>query len=625
MVPSRPTTCTRRCGPHERAAATAVRVRCNRAATFGRARCRRGNDATIVPRLNPSARQSLPAHLGISTMGDHDRSAGNRCPRFRHTVIKRGVALLVVLLTAATLVTGAVAQAAAAVRVVPFETRAADGTALRGDVYLPKAHGPTATVLQLSPYWNTIKGPGQLQASSDEVRPFVEAGFAVALVNLRGTGKSDGCFQWGSRLDWSDASTIVEALAAQPWSNDNVGMYGTSYEGWTQYMAMAHPPPSLKAVVPISGVIDVWSLLTRQGAPIPVGPVASTVFGAATSFPGREPAVPGHAGCPEYGQHLRQGTELLITGDRTPYYQERDLRPFLANSPVPVLMTNGLRYVDEAHTLQFEDLWTLLRKDRTRFVLGQWGHGGQRPDFTRLAIGWFDHYLRAGPQATAPGIVEYQDDNNAWHTAPSWPPPAKSVPLYLSGQALTAQRSGVMSSQRRFQSLDHDDSTALTSVAVEQGRHGPDFVCSPHQLVYVSPPLAQEIRVAGNFSADLTVSSNLPGGNLVATLYHTSGRGSCPKLMSGAKDSGRIQLDLRHWQQPGKSQPFPTDTPTRVTAKSLPLATTIPAGERLALVISATSAEILPDPLKPRITITTGNQLPGSLSLPVVSGKLRFR
>ncbi|MCA1705606.1 MAG: CocE/NonD family hydrolase, partial [Actinobacteria bacterium] len=250
------------------------------------------------------------------------------------------------LFTAATLVTGAVAQAVAAVRVVPFETRAADGTALRGHVYFPEADAPVATVLQLSPYWNTVKGPGELQADSDVVRPFVEAGFAVALVNLRGTGESDGCFQWGSRLDWSDASTVVEALAAQPWSNGNVGMYGTSYEGWTQYMAMADPPPSLKAAVPISGVIDVWSLLTRQGAPISVGPVASTEFGAATSFVGLEPAVLNHVGCPEYVTHLHQGAGLLISGDRTPYYQERDLRPFLVNSPVPVLMTNGLRYVD---------------------------------------------------------------------------------------------------------------------------------------------------------------------------------------------------------------------------------------------------------------------------------------
>jgi uncharacterized protein len=559
---------------------------------------------------------------------DHDRSARNRRLRVRHAVIMRCVALVVAVLAAVTLVTGTAAQVAASARVVPFETQAADGTALRGDVYLPEAGGPVGTVLQLSPYWNTVKGPGELQADSDAVRPFVEAGFAVALVNLRGTGESGGCFQWGSRLDWSDASTVVKALAAQPWSNGNVGMYGTSYEGWAQYMAMADPPPALKAVVPISGVIDVWSLLTRQGAPISVGPVASTAFGAATSFLGLEPAVLDHAGCSGYVTHLREATELVRTGDRTPYYEERDLRPFLADSTVPVLMVNGLSYLGEAHTLQFEDLWALLRKDRTRFMLGQWGHGGVRTDFPRLAIGWFDHYLRAGPQITAPGIVEYQDDTGAWHTAPSWPPPAESVPLYLSGQELIANRSGVKPSQRSFQSLDLDAPAALITARTtinDQGRRGLGLACGPQQIVYVSPPLAQEIRVAGNFSADLTVSSDLPGGNLVATLYHTSGRGSCAELVSGAQDSGRIQLDLTHWQQLGTSRPFPTGTPTRVSAESLPLATLIPAGDRLVLAIGATSAEILPDPLKPRITVATGDQLSGSLSLPVVTGKLRFR
>jgi predicted acyl esterase len=142
--------------------------------------------------------------------------------------------------------------------------------------------------------------------------------------------------------------------------------------------------------------------------------------------------------------------------------------------------------------------------------------------------------------------------------------------------------------------------------------------------VYVSPPLKQEIRVAGYFSADLTVSSNLSGGNLVATLYHTSSRGSCAELASGAPGSGRIELNLRHWQQPGTSRPFPIGTPTRVTVTSLPLATVIPAGDRLVLAIGATSAELLPDRFKPRITVATGDQLPGSLWLPVVTGRLEF-
>lgn len=561
-------------------------------------------------------------------MGDHRPSARDRWSRFRQIVVVLWAVLMAVTLTAVTLGTSPVALAAASARIVPFETRAADGTPLRGDVFLPDVGHPVATVLQLSPYWNTVKGPNELQAGSAVVRPFVDAGFAVALVNLRGTGGSGGCFQWGSRLDWSDASTIVQALAAQPWSNGNIGMYGTSYEGWSQYMAMADPPPALKAAVPISGVIDLWSLMTRQGAPISIGPVASTVYGAATSFVGLEPAVLGRLGCPEYLTHQREGIGLFTTGDRTPYYQDRDLRPFLTNSPVPVLMANGLGYLTEAHTLQFEGLWSQLRNDRTRFMLGQWGHGGLRPDFTQLAIGWFDHYLRAGPQTTAPGIVEYQDDTGAWHTASSWPPPANSVPLYLSDQELISNRSEVKPSQRDFQSLDLDITAALrtvTSAVKNLHLRGIGLVCGPQQVVYTSPPLAQEIRIAGNFAADLIVSSTAPGGNLVATLYHTSGGGSCAELATGARDAGRIQLDLKHWQQPGASRPFPTGTPTRVRAESLPLASTIPAGDRLVLAIGSTAPEILPDPLKPTITVATGDQQPSSLSLPIVAGELQFR
>ena len=255
-------------------------------------------------------------------------------------------------------------------------------------MYLPASGKPLATVLQLSPYWNTAKGPGESQAGNEAVKPFLDAGFAVALVNLRGTGESDGCFQWGSRTDWSDASRVVGALASQPWSNGSVGMYGTSYEGWSQYMAMAQPPQALKAAAPISGVIDVWSLVTRRGAPIAVGPVASTQFGLLTSFVDPEPALVAHVNCGEYAEHLAEGIGLVATGDRTPYYEQRDLRSQIRRSPVAVLMANGLQYFGEGHTQQFEGLWGRLRSDRTRFMLGQWAHGGKRADFNALAVGW---------------------------------------------------------------------------------------------------------------------------------------------------------------------------------------------------------------------------------------------
>jgi predicted acyl esterase len=94
--------------------------------------------------------------------------------------------------------------ASAAVSVHPFAATAADGAVLRGDVYVPDTAHPVATVLNLSPYWNTAHspqsyGPSDQQLSMGDgafagaLTKLLDAGFAVALVNMRGSGKSDGC------------------------------------------------------------------------------------------------------------------------------------------------------------------------------------------------------------------------------------------------------------------------------------------------------------------------------------------------------------------------------------------------------------------------------------------------
>lgn len=68
-----------------------------------------------------------------------------------------------------------------------------------------------------------------------------------------------------------------------------------------------------------------------------------------------------------------------------------------------MLASDGLRTPAEGHHLQYEGLWDILRRDRTRFILGQWGHAtpssGGRED-------WLNHYLRDGPRAVKPGVVE---------------------------------------------------------------------------------------------------------------------------------------------------------------------------------------------------------------------------
>ena len=60
--------------------------------------------------------------------------------------------------------------------------------------------------------------------------------------------------------DGRDAAAVIEWIARQPWSDGRVGMYGGSYEGFTQWAAAKHIPKALKALmpcVPVGPGIDV--------------------------------------------------------------------------------------------------------------------------------------------------------------------------------------------------------------------------------------------------------------------------------------------------------------------------------------------------------------------------------
>jgi putative CocE/NonD family hydrolase len=50
--------------------------------------------------------------------------------------------------------------------------------------------------------------------------------------------------------DGADADAVIEWIAMQPWSDGRVGMYGGSYEGFTQWAAAKHMPKALKAMMP---------------------------------------------------------------------------------------------------------------------------------------------------------------------------------------------------------------------------------------------------------------------------------------------------------------------------------------------------------------------------------------
>jgi uncharacterized protein len=518
------------------------------------------------------------------------------------------LALVMALAVLPTVPTSAVAEATSG----SYEVTAPDGTVLRGWLFLPEGEPPFATVLEYTPYIDNngstaSGGPGGLQY-------LLDAGFAIARVSVRGTGRSAGCLQFGGPIDVEDVTVVVEDLARQPWSNGNIGMTGHSYPGWTSDMGAAAAPPALKAVVPTSGVIDLWSLLTRRGAPLAagLGVLFSPAWTAQTGV--LNPGLPEREGCPALPFHFASNTELAVTGDRTDWFQARSTQEGLTGTRVPMLRSNGLIPVGEGHVMQVEGLWERLRPDRTRFVLGQWYHQPPPgPEWRETVTAWFDHYLRGGPRRVKTGVAEYQDDSGAWHTADQWPPRSRELVMHLSGDALVPDGDPVVPADTTFVSADSDP-------GLNVGPGSPRYnvaVCGPHQALYTSAPLSEDALLAGNFEVDITLTSTLPGGNFSVYLWKTSGDGSCPDL--AATEVTRALMDLRHWRYEGRSRDFPVAAPTSFTLRSQPFASQLREGERLVVAIGGGSVELTPDARKPVLTVNAG-----TFRLPVVSGELRL-
>lgn len=144
-------------------------------------------------------------------------------------------------------------------RDVPIEVR--DGTILYADVYRPVDDARHPVLLQRTPYNKELAVLASVQT---DVLRAVTRGYAVVIEDIRGRYRSEGNFN-PFYQEIADGYDTVEWCAAQPWSDGNVGMYGTSYVGAVQWLAAIAQPPSLRAIVPTFTASDYYEGWTYQG------------------------------------------------------------------------------------------------------------------------------------------------------------------------------------------------------------------------------------------------------------------------------------------------------------------------------------------------------------------------
>ncbi len=124
-----------------------------------------------------------------------------------------------------------------------------DGVRIAATLYRPEEHGPWPCLVEALPYRKDDVTAGY----RDEYHRFAdEFGYAVCRVDVRGTGSSEGIATGEyTAEEHADIAEVIAWLAERPWSNGNVGMYGTSWSGFNSLQVAMLRPPALKAICSI--------------------------------------------------------------------------------------------------------------------------------------------------------------------------------------------------------------------------------------------------------------------------------------------------------------------------------------------------------------------------------------
>src|SRR5262245_17085155 len=134
-----------------------------------------------------------------------------------------------------------------------------DGVRLAADLSLPEAKKSGErfpVLLEYLPY-RKVEDRGYSHALYSY---FVRRGYAVARVDIRGTGSSEGTlveYEYSDQ-EQRDGEAVIEWLSKQPFSTGAVGMFGISWGGFNSIHMAMRRPPALKAILAVEAADDLY-------------------------------------------------------------------------------------------------------------------------------------------------------------------------------------------------------------------------------------------------------------------------------------------------------------------------------------------------------------------------------
>ena len=472
-----------------------------------------------------------------------------------------------------------------------YYVKMSDGVRLAVNVYLPeklKQGDEIPALVEFTRYWRDF----DWRLASRNVANFPAKGYAQIKVDVRGTGASEGVWSAFSGREIDDTEEILDWITEQDWSNGKIGVYGISYVGGTAMLAASTRHPAVLAVATLFTSIDLYQDSVFPGGRYNAG-YYKTYSEMCRLADQNQPKylclnspddcrqarcmIAGMEGIPGQENHL---DELLKKRARHNMdfhgamsgvtYSDDEIKTYHGPSSVeamgvfkhlkqieasqaPILIMDG--WYDAGNASSALRLYNAI-SNPIRLVIGPWGHGvrhhaspyrppehktNMNPEQAWLKImEFFEETLKApgdDPVRIKREIQYYSLGEEAWKKSNIWPPRSFQEKVwYLSeNNRLSKDKPG----QNRGEDIYKVDFSANTGKFNRYFLRYTDVIypdramADKKLLVYDSPPLTSDLRIAGGPVVFLKLKSTHSDGALHVYLEDVSPEGKVTYLTEG--------------------------------------------------------------------------------------------
>jgi hypothetical protein len=512
-------------------------------------------------------------------------------------------------------------------RMIPMR----DGVGLEAWIFKPsQLNSKAPTVLCLTQY--EIDGMAR-------GRYFTQRGYVYAQVYVRGRGRSGGVKSENLGLQVGrDGYDALEWIAAQPWSDGRVVMYGGSFFGMTQWRTAAQIPPHLAGIAPYVPIYPGWDVPNTNGIPqswsaVIMGDVSGRSHN--TDFVDSDYW---QRKMLEHYAHYRPFRELdeaigiaqddwWMTDDRgqklsfmkmwldhvgdEAFNLAAEPKPAdLARMNFPVLTATGYFDDDQPGSLHYYrrhlSYASPSAAQKHYVIIGPWDHlGTQHPskdieglaipeaavvDMDKLRADWYDWILGRGPQPALlkDRVTYFMLGADEWRYAPTLEAASSGeMHFFLEGTPEDVFHSGYLKTTPAgaepptvLVSDPHElPELEVAKYAANENLLSQFRACQKRAITFHSELFAHDTEIVGQMRLNLVVQSDAPDFDLWAQVLMILPDGSAVKL---GEDIRRARFRNSYF----KNELLKPDQVVEIPFEFYWMARRIPAGARLRLTIA---------------------------------------